>query len=130
MKSALGGFGPVFMATAVCLFAFTTLLGNYYYTEGCLRFILKRNPSKGFMTIWRLCATALIFIGAIISAGLAWDTADLLQALMVIINVPVIVILFKPARNALKDYQAQRKAGKNPVYVAEKNGVTGTEAWQ
>ena len=130
VKSALGGFGPVFMATAVCLFAFTTLLGNYYYTEGCLRFILKRNPSKGFMTIWRLCATALIFIGAIISAGLAWDTADLLQALMVIINVPVIVILFKPARNALKDYQAQRKAGKNPVYVAEKNGVTGTEAWQ
>ena len=129
VKSALGGFGPVFMAIAVCLFAFTTLLGNYYYTEGCLRFILKRNPSKGFMTFWRLCATALIFIGAIISAGLAWDTADLLQAAMVIINVPVIVILFKPAKNALKDYQAQRKAGKNPVYVAEKNGVTGTQAW-
>ena len=81
------------------------------------------------MTLWRLCATALIFIGAIISAGLAWDTADLLQAAMVIINVPVIVILFKPAKNALKDYQAQRKAGKNPVYVAEKNGVTGTQAW-
>ena len=130
VRAGLGGFGPVFMAVAVSLFAFTTLLGNYYYTEGCLRFILKRNPKKMFMTVWRLIAAVLIFLGACSRADLVWDTADLLQALMVIINVPVIVILFKSARNALKDYQAQRKAGKNPVYVAEKNGVTGTEAWQ
>ena len=86
--AALGSFGPIFIAVAVCLFAFTTLLGNYYYTEGCLRFIMKKEPGKVFMVIYRLCATALVFAGAVISAGLAWDTADLLQALMVIINVP------------------------------------------
>lgn len=130
VKSALGGFGPIFMVVAVCLFAFTTLLGNYYYTEGCLRFIMKKEPSKTFMLIFRLCATALVFIGAVISAGLAWDTADLLQATMVIINVPVIIILFKPALNCLKDYEKQRKAGKNPVYNAEANGVTGTDFWK
>ena len=128
-RAVLGDFGPVFLTAAVCLFAFTTLLGNYYYTEGCLRFIMKCEPSKIFMLIFRLCATVLIFLGAVISAGLAWDTADLLQALMVLINVPVILILAKPALAALKDYEAQRKAGKEPVYRAAKSGVSGTDFW-
>ena len=126
-RTALGGFGPVFLAVAVSLFAFTTLLGNYYYTEGCLRFLMKKKPGSTFMTVFRLCATALVFLGAVISAGLAWDTADLLQALMVIINVPVILLLAKPALDALKDYEAQRKAGKEPVYHAAANGIQGTE---
>ena len=130
IQKSLGSFGPVFLAVAVSLFAFTTLLGNYYYTEGCLRFILKKKPGNTFMLIFRLCATALVFLGAIISAGLAWDTADLLQALMVIINVPVIVILAKPAVDALKDYEAQRKAGKDPVYHAKAHGITSTDHWQ
>ena len=129
-RTALGDFGPLFVTVAVCLFAFTTLIGNYYYTEGCLRFILNREPSKIFMTCFRLFATFLVFIGAAVSAGLAWDTADLLQALMVIINVPVIVILTKPAINALKDYEAQKKAGKNPIYIAKNNGVENTDYWK
>ena len=130
VQASLGSFGPIFLAAALSLFAFTTLLGNYYYTEGCLRFIMKKKPSKAFMTVFRLCATALVFLGALISAGLAWDTADLLQALMVIINVPVILLLAKPALDALKDYEAQRKAGKDPVYHARANGITGTDHWQ
>lgn len=122
--------GSFFIAVAVCLFAFTTLLGNYYYTEGCLRFILKRNPSKGFMTGWRLFCAALVFVGAIISAGLAWDSADLTQALMVIINVPVIIILGKPAFDALKDYNKQRRAGHDPKFHAQDIGLTNTECWK
>ena len=128
--SALGGFGPIFITIAVCLFAFTTLIGNYYYTEGCLRFIMRKEPGKGFMVVYRLLATALVFVGAIISAGLAWDTADLLQALMVIINVPVIIILAKPAVAALRDYEWQRRKGKLPAYRANANGVKGTDFWQ
>lgn len=129
-RAALGDFGPVFVTVAVCLFAFTTLIGNYYYTEGCLNFIMKKEPSRIFMLGFRLFATFLVFIGASISAGFAWDTADLLQALMVIINIPVILILTKPAINALKDYEAQKKAGKNPVYNAKNNGVENTDFWQ
>ena len=49
---------------------------------------------------------------------------------MVIINVPVILIIAKPALDALKDYEAQRKAGKDPVYHARDNGITGTDHWQ
>jgi len=128
---ALGGFGPVFICVAMCLFAFTTLIGNYYYCEGCLKFIMKREPSKAFITVFRVVATVLVLVGAILSAGLAWDTADLLQALMVIINVPVIIILAKPAVLALRDYNAQRKAGKNPEFKSESIGLKGkTDCWE
>ena len=129
-RTALGSFGAYFIVIAVCLFAFTTLLGNYYYTEGCLRFIMKKDPGKGFMFVYRLIATALVFAGASVSAGLAWDTADMLQGLMVIIHVPVIVILAKPAVAALRDYEWQRRKGKLPAYRGAANGVKGTDFWQ
>lgn len=131
MQMALGNFGPIFIAVAMSLFAFTTLIGNYYYTEGCLKFILKRNPSKTFMLIFRLIATALVFAGALLSAGIVWDTADMLQGCMVIINVPVIVIIAKPALAALKDYMSQRKEGKDPVFRSSSIGLEGkTECWE
>lgn len=131
MQMALGNFGPVFIAVAMSLFAFTTLIGNYYYTEGCLRFILKRTPSKTFMFIFRIIATALVFVGALLSAGIVWDTADMLQACMVIINVPVIIIIAKPAIAALKDYMQQRKEGKDPVFKSSSIGLEGkTECWE
>ncbi len=130
MAASLGAFGPIFIAVSMCLFAFTTLIGNYYYCEGCLKYILRRSPSKAFMTAFRLVATAIVFVGALVSAGLAWDTADLFQAIMVIINIPVIILLAKPALLALKDYQRQRAEGKDPVFKAADIGITEkTDFW-
>lgn len=130
MQSALGNIGPIFIAVSMCLFAFTTLIGNYYYCEGCLKYILKRNPGHTFMTVFRVIATVIVFLGALISAGLAWDTADMFQAIMVIINIPVILILGNTALKALKDYTEQRKAGKDPELRAADIGVSGTEFWR
>ena len=129
MQQALGSFGPIFIAVSMSLFAFTTLIGNYYYCEGCLKYILRRDPSKAGMTVFRLAATALVFVGAIVSAGLAWDTADMLQGTMVIINIPVILILSNKGLAVLKDYMRQRKEGKNPEFHAADIGITGTDYW-
>ena len=129
LQTALGDFGPVFIAVSMALFAFTTLIGNYYYCEGCLKYILRRDPSKAGMTVFRLAATALVFVGAIVSAGLAWDTADMLQGTMVIINIPVILILSNKGLAVLKDYMRQRKEGKNPEFHAADIGITGTDYW-
>ncbi len=129
MQNALGSVGPVFIAVSMCLFAFTTLIGNYYYCEGCLKYILKRNPGRAFMTVFRIVAAGIVFLGALISAGLAWDTADMFQAIMVIINIPTILILGNTALKALKDYTNQRKAGENPVFHAADIGVSGTDFW-
>ena len=118
LKNIFGGFGPIFIAVSMSLFAFTTLIGNYSYCEGCLRYIMKRQPSKTFTIIFRLAASVIVFAGAIVTMNLVWDTADLLQALMVVINVPVILILSKTAINCLNDYCKQRKEGKNPEFKA------------
>ena len=130
LQSALGNIGPVFIAVSMSLFAFTTLIGNYYYCEGCLRYLVKRAPSKTFMTGFRIVAAIIVFVGAIASMGLVWNIADLLQGLMVIIHIPVILILFKPAVAALKDYQRQRAAGKDPEFRAADIGLKEkTEFW-
>ena len=118
LQASLGNFGPIFIAVSMALFAFTTLIGNYYYCEGCMRFIFKRTPSKTFLTVFRVIAAIIVMLGAVISMQLAWDTADLFQALMVVINFPVILILARPALAALKDYMDQRKAGKEPEFKA------------
>ncbi len=129
VQQSLGSFGPIFIATSMCLFAFTTLIGNYYYCEGCLKYILKRDPSKAGMVVFRVLASLIVFVGATVSAGLAWDTADMLQATMVIINVPVILILGNKGVAVLKDYMRQRSEGKDPQFHAADIGITGTDFW-
>lgn len=123
MAENLGGFGPIFLSAAMTLFAFTTLIGNYSYCEGCLRFILNRDISKGGLLVFRIFATCLVFVGAIASAGTVWNLADMTQGLMVLVNVPVILILAKPAMLCLEDYCKQKKEGKNPVFCAKDAGI-------
>ena len=127
MGESLGAFGPIFIAVAMSLFAFTTLIGNYSYCEGCLNFIAGRQVSNTSILIFRLVATVLVFVGTIATASMVWNIADMLQGFMVVINVPVIVILAKPAMKALEDYIAQKKAGKDPHFVAKEIGLDDTE---
>ena len=83
------------------------------------------------MTVFRLLAAVIVFLGAILSMDLVWNMADLTQALMVIFNIPAILLLAKPAILALKDYERQKKEGKDPVFRAESIGLKGkTEFWQ
>lgn len=131
MAAALGTFGPVFLAIAMSLFAFTTLIGNYSYCEGCIKFILKREPSKAGILVFRLVATALVFLGAIAQAGVVWDLADLTQGFMVVCNMPAILILGGVAVKCLDDYMKQKKAGKNPVFKAADIGLKEeTDFWK
>lgn len=116
--STLGKFGPIFIAFAMCLFAFTTLIGNYSYCEGCIRFIIQRDIKPGELLVFRLFATALVFVGSIASAGLVWNTADMMQGLMVITNMPTILLLGGTAVKCLRDYQKQKAEGKDPHFVA------------
>ncbi|MBE6041135.1 MAG: alanine:cation symporter family protein [Clostridiales bacterium] len=123
LHTSLGNFGPIFIAVSMSLFAFTTLIGNYSYCEGCLAFILKRDITKTEALIFRIIATILVFLGAISSAGLVWDTADMFQGLMVICNIPSIAILGGVACKALKNYTDQKAAGKMPVFKASDIGL-------
>ncbi len=131
LKGSLGAFGPVFIAVSLTLFAFTTLIGNYAYCEGCLRFIFKRNIGKKGMLAFRIVATCLVFVGAISGAELVWGFAELTQALMVLVNMPVVLYLSKYAVLCLKDFSRQKKEGKDPVFVAKNIGIEeDLDFWQ
>ncbi len=123
LSTVFGNFGPIFITVAMVLFAFTTLLGNLYYVDNNLAFINKKVPSKSFMTGFRILASFVIFIGAGLSMGLAWDIADVLMAIMCLINIPVIIILGNVAINSLRDYEEQIRAGKNPVFKGASIGL-------
>ncbi|MBQ8782416.1 MAG: alanine:cation symporter family protein [Clostridia bacterium] len=131
LSANLGEFGPIFITVAMILFAFTTLLGNLYYVDQCIYYILGKVPGKKFMTAYHLVAAVVIFLGAGLSADLLWNIADITMGLMTVINMPVILYLSKYAVAALKDYDTQRKQGKTPVFKAKNiNLPHDVDYWQ
>lgn len=119
LTETLGAFGPIFITIAMILFAFTTLIGNLFYVDKCIVHIFGKMPGKAFMTIYYIVASAIIFIGAGLSADLLWGIADLTMGGMALINMPVILYLGKYVFRALKDYEKQRKDGVEPVFKAK-----------
>ncbi len=119
LKTTLGDFGPVFITVAMMLFSFTTLLGNLYYVDRCIFYILKKEPSKNVQKIINIISALVICVGAGLSADLLWNIADITMGAMTLINMPVILLLSKYAFRALNDYEKQKKAGKSPIFKAE-----------
>ena len=130
LATKFGAFGPVFITVSLLLFAFTTLIGNLYYCEGCMNYIAKKQVGKTAMNIFRLVSCVVVFVGAMLEFGFVWNLADVLMGIMAIINLPVIVLLSKPALAALSDYIRQRKEGKNPEFKASSIGLKHkTDFW-
>ena len=124
LETTFGGFGPVFITLAMVLFAFTTLIGNLFYVDNALAYLNNgKMPGKSFMTAYRIAAAVIIFVGAGLSMGLAWDIADVLMAFMCLINIPACLMLGNLAVAACKDYEKQKKEGKNPVFKAADIGL-------
>lgn len=131
LDANFGAFGGYFITAALALFAFTTLVGNYFYAEMNISYLYKNAlGNKPFMAVYRLIAVLVIFLGSQFSAGLAWDTADVLMGCMALINVPVCIILGNTAFKALKDYTTKRKAGEPLDFKAADIGVENTEYWK
>ena len=118
LSNNLGAFGPVFITVAMILFAFTTLLGNLYYVDQCVNFILGKVPSKKVQHFYHIVAAIVIFIGSGLSADLLWNIADVTMGGMTLINMPVIFILSKYAFRALKDYEKKLKNGEKITFKA------------
>ena len=118
LKTIFGDFGPIFITVSMILFAFTTLLGNLYYVDQSLFFILKKKPQKSVLYTYYIIAALVIFIGAGLSADLLWSIADITMGVMALINIPVILILGKYAFRSLRDYEKKVKAGEELNFKA------------
>lgn len=127
---SLGSFGTVFITVALFLFAFTTLIGNYFYAEMGLGYLCDKKPGKKLLTVFRLFAAVVVFGGSLMEFSVAWSTADVIMGFLALINLPVIILLGGPAVHCLQDYIKQKKAGKNPVFKAADIAVKDkTDFW-
>lgn len=129
-SSFLGQFGTVFISVALCLFAFTTLIGNFYYAEMGLKYLCGKTPGKKLLNTFRIIAALIVLAGSVMEFGLVWNTADVLMGFMALINLPVIIILSGPALKCMQDYMRQKKEGKDPVFRASDVGLKDkTDFW-
>ena len=123
IQSVFGTAGPIFITVAMVLFAFTTLIGNLYYVDNALIFLnKKKKPSQNFMYVFHILCAVVVFVGALIPMDAAWAMADICMGGMTLINLPVCVLLGKIALDCLRDYETQRKEGKNPIFKAKSIG--------
>lgn len=131
LRETFGAFGPVFITTAMILFAFTTLLGNLFYVDKCLCHLLGHVPGKVFMRVYHIIASLVVLLGAVLSADLLWNISDVFMGGMTLINMPVIFYLGQYAVRALKDYEKQRKDGVEPVFHTKDIGLPHTvDYWE
>ena len=127
INSSIGEIGIHLVTFAIFCFAFSSLIGNYFYAEGNIRFITKSNV---VLTIFRITCLIAIMVGCLNNFTLAWNFADITMAFMAIVNLIAIFLLGKWAFKALDDYTAQREAGLNPVFVSDNiEGMPKTECW-
>ena len=128
LASVFGGGASALLAVFILLFAFSSVVGNYYYGEINIHFFGKNTRHALF--VYRLAVVAMVFFGCVAAFGLVWNLADLFMAMICLTNLYAIARLAPLARIALADYFAQKAAGKNPVFDAsimpDQKGIT---AW-
>ena len=112
---------------AVCMFAFTSIVGNYFYAEANILFISK---NKTFLTIFRVAAAFMVLLGALNSMDIAWSLADITMGLEAVVNIIAIFLLSRIAFNCLRDYEDQKAKGLDPVFHEQNIGLHDTDVWK
>jgi AGCS family alanine or glycine:cation symporter len=134
LESVMGGFGKTFVAVALFFFAFTTLLAYYYIAETNVAYIRRTIHAPGLLRALKVVTLFSVFYGTIRQADVAWAMGDLGVGLMAWLNIIGILILFfmgRPALRALKDYEAQRKAGVSEyTFDPQKLGIKNADFWE
>ena len=115
LQSEVGAVGPIFVAVAIYLFAFSSIIGNYYYGEANIRFITSNTT---VMTAYRIfSAGVMVIFGAMASFELVWNIVDFFMAFLTACNLTAIILLGRYVFRLLDDYRKQKKQGiKDPVF--------------
>ena len=123
----LGEWAVHFLTIAIFMFAWSSVIGNYYYGESNVRFMTQ---SKTVMNVYRFAVLVSVFMGSVLALDLVWSLADLFMAFMATLNLIALVMLSGVAVKVLQNYMEQRKAGVEPVFKAgDIPGIHGLSAW-
>lgn len=118
LTNEIGPSGSIFVAVALFFFAFSSILGNYYYGEANIRYL---TPRRWVLTLYRLLVGGMVMFGALATLEVAWGLADITMGLMTLCNLIAIALLGKYAFRLLDDYRAQKREGiQNPTFSADR----------
>jgi len=127
LTSNFGAFGALALAVIILLLAFTSILGNYSYGEMNVLFISSSEKNRKTFAV---VLTAVVFIGAIIPVDLAWAVAGVTMVIIALFNLVVITLMGGTAVRLLKHYQAQKKQGIDPIFLAsDMPDLRNIECW-
>ncbi len=118
LSAVVGGWANYFLFIAIFLFAYSSILGNYFYAQSNIQY-LSKNPR--IITIFKVVVLLVVFWGSISSSDIVWAFADLSMAIMAILNIIAIVLLHKQAIALLKDFNSQLRKGQKPVFDSSKH---------
>lgn len=129
LESEVGSWGPVFIALAIFLFAYSSIIGNYYYGEANVRFMTK-DPRA--VTLFRvLSGGVMVIFGALVSLDTVWSIIDLCMALLTACNLVAIILLGKYSFRLLDDYRLQKRQGvKSPTFHRDQLPELELECWE
>ena len=113
MTHEIGWLGTPFVAILILLFAFSSVIGNYFYGETNVRYL---TSSPVALLLVRLGTAAMVMLGAVVTLDFAWALSDIFMAAIVVCNLAAIFPLSKQAVFLLQDYRRQKAEGKNPVF--------------
>ena len=118
LDTEIGSGGSTFVAIAILFFAFSSIIGNYFYGEANLRYLTENNQ---IIWVFRILCCTMVMLGALSSLDLVWGIADICMGLMAIFNLIAITLLGKYAFRLLEDYRSQKRNGtKDPVFTKDK----------
>lgn len=128
LSCEIGSFAKYFLTTAVTMFAFSSIIANYYYGETNLQFI---SHSRILVVGFRITVGTIVFLGSLAALDLVWALADITMALMTLCNIIAILILGRYAISCLDDYRRQRRRGLDPQYKSStiSSIENKTECW-
>jgi AGCS family alanine or glycine:cation symporter len=118
LASEVGPWGRWFVSIALMLFAFTSIMYNYYLGENSLNFFSEEN--KTLFNIYRAITLALVMWGATQDLTTVFGFADLTMALLALVNLAALALLFKVGLRVMRDFDQQTKAGHAPVFDASR----------
>ncbi|WP_024615073.1 alanine/glycine:cation symporter family protein [Clostridium sp. Ade.TY] len=129
LSAQVGPWGNTFIAICILLFAFSSIVGNYYYGESNIEFLSK---NKIVLYVYRFLVVGMVLFGSIAEIDIVWNLADVFMGLMAITNLIAITLLSKQAFLALKDYQDQKRSGiKEPLFRASSiPGLKNVTEWK
>lgn len=130
MESIMPGFGSIFVALALFFFAFTTIVAYYYIAETNIAYINRKIQLPWLSFVLKIALMAATVYGTVKTADLAWGLGDIGVGLMAWLNIIAIILMQKPALACLRDYEAQKAQGLDPVFHPEKLGIVNAAYWE